>query len=337
MARWLEGRVARVSVGLVCLGLAGALVAGFFGHLHPALDSVSHFRMHLVVLAALTGGVLLILRHPAIGVVLLALAGAVTGLTWQGVAPEAAEQRLTTLPPYGERAAYRILHLNLRYNNPTPEKVLSLIGRTRPDILALTEVSDMWRERLEIIAHAYPHSIICPPPSRIGGVAILSRRPFAAGGEPQCHERCALAIAQIDFSGETLNVAALHLGWPWPFDQPRALPRVTRQLAGLRGPGIVAGDFNAAPWSWTVRHVARTSGFRVVEGVGPTWLFLSMPDWLRRGVGLPIDHLMAKGGVIPHAIDRRGDAGSDHLPILMEFSLPPQEPRRQVLRADLSP
>lgn len=293
--------------------------------------------MHLVVLAALTGSVLLILRHPNIGVVLLALAGSVTVLSWQGMALEVPDQRLTTLPAYGERATYRVLHLNLRYNNSRPENVLSLIGRTQPDIVALTEVSDMWRERLEVIAHAYPHSIICPPPSRIGGVAILSRRPFVAESQPGCHERGALAIAQVDFSGETLNVAALHLGWPWPFDQPRALPRVTRYLSRLRGPGIVAGDFNAAPWSWTVRQVARTSGFRVVEGVGPTWLFLSMPDWLRRRIGLPIDQIMAKGGVVPHVIERRGDAGSDHLPILMEFSLLPQEPRRQVLRAALSP
>jgi endonuclease/exonuclease/phosphatase (EEP) superfamily protein YafD len=198
------------------------------------------------------------------------------------VNPAAPDRRLAAQPPPGDRATYRLLHLNLRYNNPSPEKVLSLIGRTQPDIVSLTEVSDMWRERLEVIAHAYPHRIVCPPPSRIGGVAMLSRRPFAEGSEPACHERGALAVARIDLSGEAINVAALHIGWPWPFDQPAALPRVTRHLARLRGPGIVAGDFNAAPWSWTVRSIAQETGFRTVEGAGPTWLFLSAPDWLRR-------------------------------------------------------
>ena len=330
-------RVARVLAGLAGLGLVTALVAGFFGHLHPALDSFSHLRLHLAALTILCGAVLLAIRQFDVSAVLFLAAGAAIILTWQGVALEAADQRLSTQPPPGNRATYRLLHLNLRHDNPSPGEVLSLIGRTQPDIVALTEVSDMWRERLEIIAHAYPHSLLCPPPSPIGGVAILSRRPFAEGNEPACHERGALAVARIDLSGEAINVAALHIGWPWPFDQPRALPRVTRHLARLRGPGIVAGDFNAAPWSWTVRSIAQESGFRIVEGVGSTWLFLSMPDWLRRHIGLPIDHLMAKGGVAPHAIERRGDAGSDHLPLLMEFSVAPGEPRREVLRAALAP
>ena len=273
----------------------------------------------------------------AVGLALLTVAGTVVVLSWQGVAVEAPDDRLATSPAPGDRAIYRILHLNLRHNHPAPERVLSLIGRTRPDILALTEVSDMWRERLAAIAHAYPHSIICPPPSRIGGVAILSRRPFEAGSEPECHDRGALAIARVDLSGEAVNVAALHLGWPWPFNHPRALARVSQQLADLRGPGIIAGDFNAVPWSWTVRQLASESGFRVVEGVGPTWLFIRLPDWLRRRAGLPIDHILAKDGIVPHLIERRDDAGSDHLPVLMEFSVTRQPPRQQVQRASLSP
>lgn len=337
MAGRADGRGARVLSGLVGLGLVGALAAGFFGHLHPALDSFAHLRLHLAALTALCGVTLLALRHVEVGGLLFLAAGTAGFLTWQGVALEAGDQRLSTQPPPGDRATYRLLHLNLRYDNPSPERVLSLIGRTQPDILALTEVSDMWRGRLDFIAHAYPHRIVCPPPSHIGGVAILSRRPFVEDSVPQCHERGALAVARVDLSGEPINVAALHIGWPWPFDQPQALPRVGRHLARLRGPGIVAGDFNAAPWSWTVRSIARETGFRVVGGTGPTWLFLGLPDWLRRHAGLPLDHLMAKGGVSPHAIGRRGDAGSDHLPILMEFSVPRGEPRREVLRAELAP
>jgi len=337
VARWTEGRAARVLGGLIALGIAGTLLAGFLGHLHPALDSLSHFRMHLAVAAAVAATLLLALRHLSFGIALLVVAGTVVVLSWRGVAFEAPDQRLATLPPPGDRAIYRILHLNLRHNHPEPEKVLSLIGRTRPDILALTEVSDLWRERLEAIAHAYPYSIICPPPSRIGGVAILSRRPFEAGSEPDCHDRGALAIARVDLSGEPVNVAALHLGWPWPFNHPRAQARVSRQLAGLRGSGIVAGDFNAVPWSWTVRQLASESGFRVIEGVGPTWLFMRLPDWLRRRAGLPIDHILAKDGIVPHLIERRDDVGSDHLPVVMEFSVTRQTPRQQVQRAALFP
>ncbi|HEY4193782.1 MAG TPA: AP endonuclease, partial [Mesorhizobium sp.] len=38
---------------LAMLAIAAALVFGFFGALHPALDSFSHLRAHLAVLLAL--------------------------------------------------------------------------------------------------------------------------------------------------------------------------------------------------------------------------------------------------------------------------------------------
>ncbi|TIT15265.1 MAG: AP endonuclease, partial [Mesorhizobium sp.] len=69
---------------------------------------------------------------------------------------------------------------NLRFNNPTPKKVLSLIGRTNPDVIALDEVSEMWTTELGYIASAYPYRILCPYPNGVFGVALLSRRPFAA-------------------------------------------------------------------------------------------------------------------------------------------------------------
>ncbi|TIO37592.1 MAG: AP endonuclease, partial [Mesorhizobium sp.] len=38
---------------LAMTALTAALLAGFLGALHPALDSFSHFRIHLSVLTAL--------------------------------------------------------------------------------------------------------------------------------------------------------------------------------------------------------------------------------------------------------------------------------------------
>ena len=43
-----------ISVAFIAmLVLSVALVAGFFGTLHPAFDSFAHFRVHLAVLMAL--------------------------------------------------------------------------------------------------------------------------------------------------------------------------------------------------------------------------------------------------------------------------------------------
>jgi endonuclease/exonuclease/phosphatase (EEP) superfamily protein YafD len=322
-----------IFMAAVALLIALALGLGFFGHLHPALDSFSHFRIHLAALLILTGILVGLFRMLALGSVAVVAGMAAIWVTLGGFGP-AGPASVQADPAPTDGASYRLLHLNLRFDNATPERVLSMIGRVRPDILALTEVSEMWEERLSHIAHAYPHSLICPPPTPIGGVAILSRRPFA-DAEPQCHERGALAVAGIDLGGERVDVAALHLGWPWPFDQPHVAPRMAQVLGGLGDDAIVAGDFNAVPWSWTVREMAGKARLKLVEGVGPSWLFLGLPDFLRRHAGLPIDHVLVKGGAITHSIRRLEDVGSDHLPILHEFSLRPAEREQKVMRAAL--
>src|SRR5690606_37001389 len=116
-------------------------------------------------------------------------------------------------------------------------------------VLTLNEVSASWRQKLVLLKAAYPHSIICPAPSHVGGVAILSRRPFAQGFEPYCADRGAFAHARLDIGGNILDVATLHLGWPWPFEQPWQLPHLTPFLGAVADTAIIAGDLNAVPWS----------------------------------------------------------------------------------------
>ncbi|MBL8583419.1 MAG: endonuclease/exonuclease/phosphatase family protein, partial [Rhizobiaceae bacterium] len=157
----------------------------------------------------------------------------------------------------------------------------------------------------------------------IGGVAILSRRPFAEGREPQCFDRGSMAIAPVDFGGQTVEVTALHLGWPWPFGQNWQVRNVSPILAELNGPALLAGDFNATPWSQTAHAVAAAGGLAPLPVPGATWLYHRLPQWLHF-TGLPIDQVMAKGEIDIHAVRTLDPVGSDHLPVLVEFSLPPK-------------
>ena len=50
-----------------------------------------------------------------------------------------------------------------------------------------------------------------------------------------------------------------------------------------------------------------------------TWLHRALPRWLLFA-GLPIDQVFAKGDIRVHSIRNLEPAGSDHLPILVEFS-----------------
>ncbi|RWQ43521.1 MAG: AP endonuclease, partial [Mesorhizobium sp.] len=224
----------------------------------------------------------------------------------------------------GDQAVYRLLQMNLRFSNPTPEKVLSLIGRTQPDVITLDEVSDMWKAKLGLLASAYPYRILCPYPNGVFGVALLSRRPFAAGTQPRCDGRGAMAIATVDFGGTDVDVAAMHLIWPWPRNQSQQIGGLSGEFALLGETSIMACDCNAVPWSAAVRRVAGIGKLTVAPSPGPTWLPIKLPEFLRFA-GLPIDLVFSKGAVLIKSVSRLENTGSDHLPLMVEFSLRPEQ------------
>jgi endonuclease/exonuclease/phosphatase (EEP) superfamily protein YafD len=314
------------------LVLSVALVAGFFGTLHPAFDSFAHFRVHLAVLMALCALPLLAtsFRLQAATALLFAVAAFATTSNalpvprlWPVQAAYEANPGDQLVHP-GDQAVYRLLQMNLRFNNPTPEKVLSLIGRTQPDVITLNEVSDMWEAKLGHLASAYPYRILCPYPNGVFGVALLSRRPFAAGTQSRCDRRGAMAIATVDFGGTDVDVAAVHLTWPWPYNQSWQIGGLSEEFVSLGETSIVAGDCNAVPWSAAVRRVADLGKLTVAPSPGPTWLSIELPDFLRFA-GLPIDQVFSKGAVLIHSVSRLEGTGSDHLPLMVEFSLRQEE------------
>jgi endonuclease/exonuclease/phosphatase (EEP) superfamily protein YafD len=319
---------------LAVLVLSAPLIAGFFGKLHPALDSFAHFRVHLAILMAIATLPLLASKYRKEGAaaLLLAVSAFATTSNLLGLGPVHAG---SFQPRSDEQPVYKLLQLNLRYNNPEPNKVLSLIGRLRPDVVTLEEVSDMWKEKLALLSSAYPYSIICPYPNRVFGVAILSSRPMADGRQANCYERGSLAIAPVDFGGRVVEVAALHLGWPWPFEQSRQIAAVAQPLSQLGETALLAGDLNATPWSAATRRVGELGGLTMVPSVGPSWQWWRLPEFLRFS-GLPIDQAFHKGDVILNSAHTLAEAGSDHLPVLVEFSLKPKAKEQEAVTATAS-
>jgi endonuclease/exonuclease/phosphatase (EEP) superfamily protein YafD len=327
----MDRKTASRTIGLVAFWtvilLSLPLVAGFFGRLHPAFDSFAHFRVHLATVLALAALPLLATRSFRLHGLLGAGFGCAAILTvtntsfLPGLGPvQASYQPKDELSP-----VYRLMQLNLRFDNPEPGKVLSLIGRVRPDVVTLNEVSQMWSEKLTLLSSAYPHRIVCTMDNRAGGVAILSLRPFAEGTEGRCLDGGTFATATVDLGGRVVEVGALHLHWPWPFDQFSQIDDVAPLLAAMSETSILAGDLNATPWSAASARVAKAAGMTPAGPTGPTWLYRMLPETLRFA-GLPIDRIFAKGEVAVHSVSRLEAVGSDHLPVLVEFSLESAEP-----------
>jgi endonuclease/exonuclease/phosphatase (EEP) superfamily protein YafD len=302
-----------------------ALAAGFFGRVHAAFDSLAHFRVHLAVLTALLVLPLLFSRYwpQSLSTLLFAAAALSTALpVLPALSISAYSSGFEDKP--ADQAVYHLLQMNLRFDNPTPEKVLSLIGRTQPDVITLDEVSDMWKAKFQPVEKAYPYTMFCPYPNGHFGVGLMSRRPFTSGTTPSCYGQGSLAVASVDFSGTSVDVAAIHLGWPWPFEQAWRIRMLAEPVSSLGDTAIMAGDCNATPWSAAVMRVAAIGGFRLMPSLGPTWLYRKLPDFLYFA-GLPLDQVFHKGRIVIHSAEKLEDTGSDHLPVMVEFSLRPQK------------
>ncbi len=310
----------RVSL-LATLVLSLPLVAGFLSGLHPAFDSFAHFRVHLAALMMLAALPLFLSRWWTHGVMALALGGAAIVSAIGSPALGIGERRagFEHKPPAAR--AYTLMQMNLRYDHAEPERVIVLLRELKPDFVLLEEVSDMWAEKLRGLTNLYPYQLRCGRAANVGGTAILSREPFGVGRMTECAGDGSLAIAQVELGGVAVDLAALHLGWPWPFGQSAQVTRLTPYLASLGQNAILAGDLNAAPWSRTARRVAAAGSLTPMESPGPTWLSSDLPAAWRPWIGLPIDHVFTKGDVVLHSGHTLPEAGSDHLPILIEFGV----------------
>ncbi|MCX7303291.1 MAG: endonuclease/exonuclease/phosphatase family protein [Hyphomicrobiales bacterium] len=324
----MDARGTSRALGLIAfvamLPLSLALVGGFFGSFHPAFDSLAHFRIHCAAALILLAPFLLITRGLRWNGLLAAVLGvwAILNITGIAIIPGLGTVQASQEPKDGLAPVYRLMQINLRFNNPEPGKVLSLIGRIRPDVLTLEEVSPMWTEKLALLESAYPYRLACKLDGYVGGVSILSLRPFAEGAEGQCLADGAFASAPIDFGGRLVDVAVMHLHWPWPFDQMNQIKDLTPSLAGLAGSAILAGDLNAVPWSAASARVAEAAGMKAIGPMRPTWLYRRLPEFLRFA-GLPIDRVFARE-VAVLSVETLEAVGSDHLPVLVHFSpVPP--------------
>jgi len=310
-------RFFRLAILVAMLGLAGAIAAGFFGFVHPAFDTFANFRLHfsvaLIALAAVWS--FRCSRMPAIVFALIGLAG--VALSAPGL-PLAGYQ----VRPSGGEKVYRLFSMNLLWDNPTPERVMDAISASDADILFLTEASANWQDDFTSLRGDYPYFFHCAEWHRVGGSVILSRF-FIRHDRDFCGDYASLGLTTLLIGNKVVTAGVAHLRWPWPASGPRQIDALEPRLAATGANALIAGDFNSVTWSYGVRRFAAAGGLHIVTGIGPTW----GPTLGRAGhglqwpqrLGLPIDNAMTRGAIRVISTRRLAPAGSDHLPLLIEF------------------
>lgn len=285
-------------VGLMGLGLT------HLGRWAPLGDAMAVVRPHIIALGVPVALGLMLASQRRLGaIVALALITSATAtfFDWRGVA----------LRGSGTLTLYQ---KNLLWNGATGADLLADIRATQPDFITLQEVSRENVAVFDALAAAYPYQRRCVSQGN-GGIAILSRYPLGAPGAG-CDVGDGIVVARVALpDGRSFWLGAVHLNWPYPFDQARQVPGIIAGLGELDGPIVISGDFNMVPWGSAVRRIAAAADTARLGGYG-----LTFPSFGPLAP-LAIDHVLiplaAKG-----EIDRRPRFGSDHFGLLARFTLP---------------
>lgn len=294
--------------------LTGVLVLfSFLAPWVPLADSLADFRFHLTALILLSAVLLAVSRAWR----LAGLAAAISIAGIAGMAPAFPIRGASEID--GKAPAITVVQLNLSFRNVTPDAVADFIRGEDADIVTLQEVTDKSGRAIDILAADYPFRVRCSA-RRIGGPAILSRLPVAPGVAKGCIDGEGMAWMRVMAGGKPVTVASLHLHWPYPFGQAKQIDRLESPLKQLPRPVLLAGDFNAAPWSHAVDRIAQATGTSVAAGLRFSF-DIKFNSWAPP-IAIPIDHILLPQGLTPLDVRLGPGPGSDHLSVVARISLP---------------
>ena len=306
---WLIIFIATVSVCLLSL-------MGFGGHFWWIFDITSHFRVqYCVILAIFT---LLFLggrkywQTAFTGIFALLNFSLIVPLSFGG----------TMVVP--EKISVRALKINLRDDNTAYGKVQRLIRETASDVLILEEYDKVWREQLEGVLSDYPFSTVS---SRNDGwgIGLFSRVPL------QKAEVGLIGASLIPFvkgsivvEGQPVTILGSHIQAPTTNVLAKIrniqLVELSEIVQKIKEPVMLLGDLNISLWSPHFKDFIETTGLKDTRrglGLRPTWP-THFPPLL-----IPIDHCLTSLEVTLHSLKLGPDIGSDHYPIIVDFSISP--------------
>lgn len=219
-----------------------------------------------------------------------------------------------TSPPIAE---LRVMSYNVLSTNPRTNEAVQHMIEVAPDLVLVMESPGV-APYLDQLAQAFPYHVGCEVRDRCD-ISLHSRLPLANARIIELvsnwHER--LVTAEVEVDGQAVTVVGIHMSKPY-FDQSSWMEsyQLRRLLAEIEGPVILAGDFNAAPWSDPMMYVARQQNL-----VPPPYHPATWP--VKAGaLGVPIDNMFTRGSAQIIEIAAGADTyGSNHRYLLARVGL----------------
>ncbi len=307
-----------IVVVVPAVALAIMSLATFLGRWVWWLDVLVNFRAQYVVVLAFLGLVIMMSRWRKVGYTVLGVAVVNLIAVLPLFVGSPAEARL-------DSPSLRIMSFNLLSTNESYSDVVDYIQTVGPDVVLLHEASRPWEVAMESAAVDYQmirarsDRLIFGTLALVRGDAVEAVSFGFAANSPRAVE-VTFVPAGWDTTVSILGVHPLA-----PTDEERAdyrdaqLAFAGQWASGQSGPIVIAGDFNATPWSYPFRRLMASADLvnsQVGFGLQPS--FSTRSNILLR---VPIDHLVHS----PHfeVTDRRlgPDLGSDHFPLLVDLQL----------------
>lgn len=208
---------------------------------------------------------------------------------------------------------FKIISANAYFENPDLSRLKALIEQEKPDVIVLVEFAAQHVAQVQAWAD-YPHQILQPATTPFG-MAILSRLPLSQTTTLTDQAGIQHLTTQIAYT-QPIQLIGFH---PIPPMDERLYQARNTMLQELTNPSdyltLIAGDFNASPWSSAFQGLAAKNFYRTLNLL-PTW-----PSKWQGVLGIPIDQVLASGQWKLVQAKVGSSIGSDHYPIIVELSL----------------
>ena len=304
------------------MSMAGVLATGiaFLGDCHWYADLFSHLRpQYCVWLAIATLGAQRLRHRTALLVAIAGLIANVAALAPYALPWQNANAGRTT------GRAWTFVSVNLLYGNLQVSRITDYLRRTQADVVVFQEVSARWADDLEELRDLYPYRTTQSRKNGFG-VAVFSREKpvdvrVVATASPVGEQA---VYAEWESEGRRFGVAGIHPDKPdkeWKIQNRRIyfdqVAQWCEEKARADQPVIVIGDFNATPWSSSMKTFTRQTELRnTSQGTifGATWN-VWQPHRLLIDHAFLSSHWRLLHREIGPAI------GSDHRPLLIRVAL----------------
>lgn len=286
-------------------------------------ELISHFQVQYFALTLILTAIVLFLGRKRLALLLLFCSAILSTqiLPWY-------------LPPTaGDAVSYRVLSANLNRNNYDAERVLDWVKAEQPDLALFMEVNEAMADQLASLESSLPYSSRQKDAANLD-MEIYSKLPLNNLQLQKFGTESINLTAQLQAAGQPISLVAIHPLPPFKGeyfrDRNRLLSTVSEYVQAQSDPVLLLGDLNITMWSPYYRLLIRQSGLRNTrKGIGilPTWPvqpvfgILSDHKALLKPVQIPIDHCLVSPELTVAGMHVGTDIGSDHLPIVVDFSI----------------